>query len=194
MNTIGIIFTVIGAVAAVLTGVWTMLNGIKRAARRSGMDALRLTIVEKRVDSLPCNAHADTIAELKSEVKSISRDIGKLNFKIDLFTRGATLVQHNSPLSLTEEGVRIANELKIKDKILYKWHTIKQLIEKESDSQSAYDIQQCCMALATNKLDELFAPEDIQEFKLYAFDNGNDLSYYAIVIGMMLRDEYLAAE
>jgi hypothetical protein len=176
MNTIGIIFTVIGAVAAVLTGVWTMLNGIKRAARRSGADAHRLAIVEKRVDALPCNAHSDTIADLKSDVKSILRDIGNLNFKFDLFTRGATLVRQNSPLSLTEEGIRIASELKIKDKILCNWQAIKQLIDKEAESAGAYDVQQCCMNLATNKLDELFAPQDIQEFKLYAFNRGNDLS------------------
>lgn len=80
MNTIEIICTLIGAVAAVLGGVWFILQ----RAIESGMNKQRLNNAEQKINDLPCEKHNDNISqsnkqfeELKGAIVGITTTLAK---------------------------------------------------------------------------------------------------------------------
>ncbi len=188
MTTGQIIFAIIGAAVAItgltITGVGIML----RRARKKGADGQRLDTVEKKFEDLKCNEHQKTVHEIQLDIAEIRGDIKLLMVKID--NKENPFSKRKSPISLTELGIKTSVELKIKEKIATNWNAISSIIDQEVKDKNAYDIQEYCIRLATIDLGCLFTPKDVEEIKLYAFNQGNNIAEYGSMIGILLRDEY----
>ncbi len=139
---------------------------------------------EKRFD--------DRFGKFENNINSIHTDLTVMKARFDAFYESNnSLAKHHSPISLTDKGYQVSNDLDIKGKIAVNWTVIASLIESEVKAdKNAYDIQQFCIDIATVGLDKLFSEKDVLEIKNYAFNQGRPLAYYGIMIGIELRDAY----
>ncbi|GHT22046.1 hypothetical protein FACS189430_03240 [Bacteroidia bacterium] len=132
------------------------------------------------------------VSKLEDNIDSIKNDINYIKGVIGyLQTAGAgSPTKSKSPISLSEIGEHIAAELGLKQMISGNFEKILTLIDTNTVSKNAYDIQQYCIETATISLEKLFTPEQVDKIKQYAFDNGNTIPYYGGMIGVMVRDAY----
>ena len=101
-----------------------------------------------------------------------------------------SLAKSKSPISLTELGIEVSERLKAQDMIFRNWDKIYADLESNVAEKSSYDIQQYCIETATIELSRFINESDLEKVKLYAFNEGKPLAYYAPVFGILIRDKY----
>lgn len=185
MSTLEIILALLTAVGIILGGVWFML----KKSFDNGINSGKLITVEEKVEKLPCDARLERIHKLEANISILELmkvDISLMKNKLIPDTLTAT----HSPISLTEAGKVVAEEIKIKEAVDANKDNILKYIDENSESMNAYDIQQLCIETASIALDRFFLNEDIDRIKTHAFQNGNPLSVYGRLIGVLIRDIY----
>lgn len=120
MNTIGIICSLIGAIATVLAGVWFIVQRTFNAGKSSN----RLDAVERAMTALPCTRHSEQISQhkhLEQDVAAIQTAVTALN--IDMASVKSVLAQNfpsatgifmsnkNSPRVLNETGQWVLEQI-----------------------------------------------------------------------------------
>ena len=140
-----------------------------------------------------------TIKELKDETKSNSKILseisGSLQFLKDniqsinnrLMSLENKFAKSQSPISLTEDGKNVANKLSLYslvDKYLEK-------IEKYINKNSAYDIQESSFNFVNNHFYSIITEEELQNIKNYAYNQGDNINDYDIIIAIIIRDKIL---
>lgn len=130
--------------------------------------------------------------KLESKVDTLSSDISYIKTQLNLLNTNSTgsLVQSHSPISLTEKGKRIAEEMQIEKIIANNWDNIFNYVDECVQSKNAYDIQQFCIETSTVSLDKLFTETDLNTIKMFAYNAGKPLGYYGGMIGVLIRDKY----
>jgi hypothetical protein len=101
------------------------------------------------------------------------------------------LSQSRSPISLTDEGIKVSKELDAEGMIARNWDKIYADLEKNVPDKNAYDIQEYCMKMAVVYPERILEKADIDKLKLRAFNEGDILGYYAPVFALPIRDKYL---
>jgi len=206
---IEIICTIIGTGIAIVVALLAGFNHMLVRREKIGADGNRLNNVEEIVKNLECVNHKTTVRVVESkladvintltnnsnDITNIRSDIHSINNKMVLMTYkidniNSPLSKSKSPISLTHLGEQASAELKIKDSIAAKWETIQEIINEEAESKNAYDIQQACIKIASLYLEKILSADEIENIKSYAFKNGHPMSYYHLVVGIELRDEY----
>ncbi len=134
------------------------------------------------------------IIKMDTNIDSIRTDLSYLKGSYDILKSGGheSFFKSQSPVSLTEKGVEVANKLKADDIISRRWDHISQLLEKEISDKNAYDIQQYCMEKLSVEPERFLDKKDIDTIKKYAFDQGNPLQLYLRLIGIKIRDKYFS--
>ncbi len=115
-----------------------------------------------------------------------------LKGNIDIIRSGALpLTKSHSPISLTEIGKKVANEIDANFIINDNWDRIVKILNEEVGNKNAYDIQEYCIDTASVEPKKFFDEKSLLKLKKFAFDNGNNIQYYLGMFGVLIRDKYL---
>lgn len=152
------------------------------------------------------------ITTIKSDHSSLSKDVSKIDSSIDeirkdmAYLKGSLdilkdseavthpLLKSHSPISLTELGKKVANELDAENMIANNWDIILPILNKDLSGKTPYDVQQYCMEEISVNPDKFFKQEDLNRIKKYAFEHGRPVELYTRMIGILVRDVYLASK
>jgi len=137
-----------------------------------------------------------SVDKIEISIDNIRQDISYLKGSFDVFknSKGDKLFQSQSPVALTNSGLKVAEELKADEIIGRTWDTIFRLLENDISDKNAYDIQQYCIEKISIEPEKFFDKEDIKILKSYAFKEGNPLQLYTRLLGILIRDRYLIAK
>jgi hypothetical protein len=127
---------------------------------------------------------------ISSNIHEIGRDISYLKGNIDILNK-PNLAQSHSPISLTEIGKTLSEELQAEKMIIRNWDKIFADLEKNICNKNAYDIQQYCIETAAVETERFLDKSDLEKLKEYAYIKGNPLQYYSPIFGIIIRDKYL---
>lgn len=131
-------------------------------------------------------------SKVESDINAIKADIHYIKGTLDILknTSSFSLTQAHSPISLTLRGQEVAKEMRIEEMVARNWDKIETAIDANVAFKNAYDIQQFCIEKSMISLDTFFAPSDIDAIKMFAYNNGQPLAFYASMIGVIIRDKY----
>ena len=158
-------------------------------------------LTEKSFDKseLPCKEHTDKVNqhdkdvfELKTTLSYMNKTIENMNTTLKALVKPVAIpmTQQNSPLKITEEGWRVAEELGMKDMFNRKWNDINELINEHAKSKNPYDVNDFCIHWSVVYPEKFLNEKDLDKVKLYAYQKGIDLSEYMKIIAVMARDRY----
>ena len=135
----------------------------------------------------------DDLAGVKGDVRYIKSTLNSLT---NLAQRGdnAPLMQAHSPLALTESGRHAAEAMGAEKAIAQNWEHIKEELDKALTSQNPYDIQTYCLEQIPIAPARFLDKATLDALKIYAYQNGRTLFDCLKVVGLMIRDKYLAAD
>ena len=151
--------------------------------------------IELKIATFPCDLHTkvldrhdDKLDELKTDVVEM-RGLMRLQF-------GVPLAQQKSPLSLNEEGLRIASENNLDAIIDDNWDKISAELQGLK-TRNPYDIQEYCFDTAFADTTgfrglKFVAVKDLEKMKIVAFKCGYPVLAISRVIGILIRDRYFA--
>lgn len=188
----------------IFTTMWELLRDILSSPSGSfatviGIGALLIWIVHfctKKITKHECTIENSQgqVGKLENNIDAIKSDISYIKGMIGLIQNNApnSLVRSHSPISLTEKGIAIAEEIGIERMIASNFDEIVKFIEQGTLSRNAYDIQQFLIETATINPEKFFSKENMDIIKQYAFNAGQNLAYYGGMIGVIIRDKYFA--
>lgn len=137
------------------------------------------------------NMKESSINKIETKVDSLSNDMAYVKTQLNLMSSSAnSLTQSHSPISLTDLGKKIAEEMNIETIISDNWENIFNYIDENVCSKNAYDIQQFCIETATTRLEKFFSQENLSKIKMFAYNAGKPLAFYGSMIGVIIRDKY----
>ncbi|MFH1029647.1 MAG: hypothetical protein V1770_00120 [bacterium] len=129
--------------------------------------------------------------ETRDNLTSIKDNMAKINATVELLYKShLSTVQTRSPLSLSDLGQKISNDLMLPVKVNDHWEEIKGEITKKNPS-NPYDIQVIALDIAKHCFDNFFSIEEKNEIKLYAYNKGINLMEIYPIIGIISRDRIL---
>lgn len=134
-----------------------------------------------------------SIIKVEVVIDEIRRDVSYLKGSIDIIKAGKdSVLQSQSPISLTDIGKNISTELGAQDIVISNWDKIYAVLEEEICDKNAYDIQQYCIETAAVEPEKFLSQEDLAKVKRFAFEKGNSYQYYSGIFGILIRDKYLS--
>ncbi|MDR1417092.1 MAG: hypothetical protein LBJ57_06720 [Prevotellaceae bacterium] len=145
--------------------------------------------IESSVDSIYRRMDG-RIDKIEAHINDIRKDMAILSAKVDVF-QTEKVAQRKSPISLTDLGLSLSEDLKAKDMIAKNWNKIWANLELNIHNKNAYDIQQYIFDTATISLDEFLDKNDVDAIKTFAYKEGRPLAFYAMVFAIPIRDRYL---
>lgn len=161
----------------------------------------------KKIDKLPCDAHAKQIASgrelqattntaiakietsieyLQKSIDALSQNMQKNKIIIDPFT------QSHSPLSITDKGKDMLKATGIDKMFERNWSRISKDIENNAKSNNPYDVQQYCLEQAVVFPEKFLQKEELDTIKNVAYNSGVPLASYMKVIAILSRDRYFS--
>lgn len=201
MDIISIIGIIIPSIAAILAGVWFIVQ----RAFKSGINSNRLAEIEKRTCNARCDLHSQDIDSLKQDIKEMKGDIIAIKSLLMMKHKNASNIFSikSSPRRLNENGMKLlaainGNEFlqKNKDFLFSKVDGYKP--------KTALDVENAANIACTTNIDnEIF--NDMKYFVynspsfLIKDENGKECSYdislsdICFVLSIPLRDMYLEA-
>lgn len=135
-----------------------------------------------------------SVNKMESNIDEIRRDLAYLKGTIDIIKANPqqSPVQARSPLSPSDVGLKIIEELNLNEMIARNADRIMNYLNANIGSRNPYDIQKFCIETASVELDKFFIDTDIDKIKQYAFEHGQTLFYYGSLIGVLVRDLYFS--
>ncbi|MDR0681788.1 MAG: hypothetical protein LBG15_08080 [Dysgonamonadaceae bacterium] len=134
----------------------------------------------------------DNISKTNAYIDEIRRDLSYLKGNIDIITmKNNPLRKKKSPISLTDKGLAISQQIRAKEIIDRNWERIYENLEKNICDKNAYDIQGYCLTTPSVNPEKFFGDDDIRNIKEFAFSQGNPLHIYMQMMGIIIRDRYL---
>ena len=141
------------------------------------------------------NANHSTLAKsvsgIESTVDEMRRDLAYLKGSLDILRTPEQLLKAHSPISLTDEGKRVAMELGAETMISRNWQNILTIMDADLAGKTPYDIQQYCLEEVSVQPERFFPKEDLDAIKKYAYSHGRPVELYTRMIGILIRDAYL---
>lgn len=132
----------------------------------------------------------EKVNDLENTIKEASSAILQINARLSVMeSQRGSLTQSHSPVGLSKLGEEVAKKIKAQDIVSRNWDKIQNLIELQQLT-NPYDIQQFCIEKATIAQDELFAKEDVDFIKKFAFNEGLPTAYYGGMFGVLIRNQY----
>ena len=139
-----------------------------------------------------CKTSLKTTEKISGDLDEIRRDLSYLKGTIDIIRSGGNpLMASHSPVKLTEDGEKVAEELRARQIVEDNWENIAVQLDPVENS-SPYDIQQFCLESVSVEPEKYVNDKSLIAIKDYAFSKGQPLQLYLRVIGLIIRDKYLA--
>lgn len=145
--------------------------------------------VEERIDKRfgQMDKRIDKVETCMDEIR---KDISFLKGTIEVTLRSSgALTQAHSPISLTEKGKRVAEEIKADKIIATNWERMRATLDAE-DLKTAYDIQQFCIETPEFEPLRFFDETTVNHIKDFAFNQGMPIQMYYRMLGVIIRDRY----
>lgn len=143
--------------------------------------------IESKIDDI-FKEIAKTVTQ--KDINELQKDIAFLK---GIFGNSKNeFMQGHSPLSLTEKGNIVSKEMNAEKRISVNWELICNTIDKEIQDKNPYDIQQYCLETMVVEPEKFFGEKDLQELKLYAYQQGKNFADIAVVLAIIIRDRYFA--
>ena len=135
-----------------------------------------------------------SVDKMERSIDEIRKDMSFLKGSIDVMKSGNlnSLLQSKSPVTLTDKGKEVAQELKANEIIARTWERIYEILEREISDKNAYDIQQYCIEQVSVEPEKFFDSASITALKNFAFMQGNPLQLYTRMLGVIIRDKYMS--
>jgi len=135
----------------------------------------------------------EEIHSLKTAVSAVASELADFRLQVTrAFPAKAGVLAGRSPISLAEEGVKIAKDIAAEDTVEGNWETIRARIEEAVGGQGAYDIQEFCFREMLTNPRGFITEGDIERLKQKAFEAGLTMDTYYQVIAVIARDRFLA--
>ena len=147
------------------------------------------TIKELKEDIKQTNT---TVNEIKGSIQYIKENVDNINNRLINYENNK-FAKSQSPISLTEDGKKIADELNADAIVDSYWENIeKYLIDKNINPKSnPYDIQQECFNYVSANFYKNLSESEMKKIKSIAYNNGDNIDNYDIIFGVVIRDKYL---
>lgn len=147
------------------------------------------TIKELKEDIKQTNT---TVNEIKGSIQYIKENVDNINNRLINYENNK-FAKSQSPISLTEDGKKIADELNADAIVDSYWENIeKYLIDKNINQKSnPYDIQQECFNYVSTNFYKNLSENEMKKIKSIAYNNGDNIDNYDIIFGVVIRDKYL---
>jgi hypothetical protein len=180
--------------------VWIMVGGI--------IVYLYFTIKNKadnahqKIDNLPCDIHKGRLNKYEDSLNKCNEKMNTievLNAKFDVMMqtlqtltggKGKSIIQSFSPISLTEYGKGLAEELNMEKYISHNWEAISNYIKDNSESMNPYDIQQLCLNYVLIETDKVLSKEGHDRVKSKAFILGIAIFDLLQAASILIRDRF----
>jgi hypothetical protein len=155
-----------------------------------------------KISNLPCDTHKETLNKYEESLNRCNEKINiidVLNAKFDVMMqtlqtltggKGKSIIQSFSPISLTEYGKELAEELNLEKYISNNWETISKYIKDNSESMNPYDIQQLCMNYVLIEPDTVLSREGHDRVKSMAFILGTAIFDLFQAASILIRDRF----
>jgi len=148
--------------------------------------------MDQRVKHLEDGNIRDRLTSMEERINSIKESLSTLNGNIALLlSRNGRLVKSNSPVSLTEKGESIADQIAAQARVNANWETIRRELNTNLAASNPYDIQQYCLEKIAATPERFFSVPDLDAMKTIAYKNGDAFFEYCQVLGVIVRDRYL---
>jgi len=136
-----------------------------------------------------------SVEKLESHIGLIKEDMHFVKAQLKFITDSSNpLAKAQSPVSLTEKGIEISNEIEADKMILNHWDYIKGELDKSlSKNCNAYDIQVEAFKLG-EKFQTIINSKELDIIKEKAFKAGFHLTVFNILFGVIIRDKYLSTK
>jgi hypothetical protein len=156
----------------------------------------------EKLSVLPCDTHKEVLNKYEESLSRHNEKINTidvLNAKFDVMmqtlqtltgNKGKSIIQSSSPLSLTEYGKELAEELNMEKYIADNWETISQYVKDNSESMNPYDIQQLCLNYALIETDKILSREGHDRVKSKAFTLGIAVFDLLQAASILIRDRF----
>lgn len=133
-----------------------------------------------------------TLERQEGSLADFGKEMAYVKGSLDIVKSGSpTLMQSHSPISLTEDGWKVVEELKGNDIVDRNWGKIKEVLEPMKE-HTAYAIQEFCIETASVESEKFFSEADIRCVETFAFQKGYPVALYFRVLGLLIRDRYFA--
>lgn len=147
--------------------------------------------VTKKTTSI--NTEHSTLKESTKKIESfideLRKDMAYIKGTIELKN---DLAQSHSPVSLTQKGKEVCDEIGAEEIVANNWSKIKNTLNNEVHNKNAYDIQQYCIETAAVEPEKFFNNTDLEKIKLFAFKKGKSFQYFSMVFAIIIRDKFFA--
>ncbi|QMU63939.1 MAG: hypothetical protein GKR88_06275 [Flavobacteriaceae bacterium] len=132
---------------------------------------------------------------LKGSIDKIKEDISEIKAFIQVFKQSNNpFAQAQSPISLTEVGSRVSDDINVKRIIDKNWGALEKRIKSELKKDfNPYNIQEICFEIG-EKYSKITSEEEFDFIKNYAFKKGYNLSDFDLLFGVMIRDNFFEKE
>ena len=199
MSFIEIIGVVISSIAAILGGVWFIVQ----RAFRSGVNNHRLEEVERKVCNAQCDIHQRDITQLGIDLKDIKNDVIAIKSILVIKHKNASDIfsMKNSPRVLNNNGLRLFAEIEGNNFLLANKDFFFQKMD-EFRPKTALDVENAAnIACTANTDNEIF--NTIKNFVynspsiIITDKEGNEKTYevnladICFILSIPLRDMYL---
>lgn len=159
-----------------------------------------------RIDKLPCDKHSKKMEEQDRRREETERSIIRIDATLTYMQKSMDALvqslqgsqrgtpdpytQAHSPLSLTPLGMEMVAKTGMNEMLQKKWDSIRNMIDKNSESKNPYDIQQYCLEQAVVFPEKFLNSEDLDRLKTDAFQKGLTLMPYMRAVAVLVRDRY----
>lgn len=131
--------------------------------------------------------------KMDTYIDTLRKDIAYIKGSLELLQdKGNDLAQAHSPISLTDKGKELADNIHADAMIESNWENIRSQIDKSVTDKNAYDIQQYCIETMAVDPDALLSKDDVLLLKQYAYRTGRSVQSISIVPALKIRDRYFA--
>lgn len=200
MDKIELIGTFITSIAAILGGVWFIINRAFKAGEKNG----KIMEIDKRTCNAKCELHDNDISLLKQDLKEIKTDIIAIKSLLVMKHKNAADIfsVKNSPRKLNENGERLFSDIE-GDKFLLSNKAFFFSKIDELSPKTALDVENAANFVCTSNIDnEIFngLKNFVYNSPTYTLKDAEgkerlydiSMSDICFVLSLPLRDMYLS--
>lgn len=176
-------------------GIWVFVGGaivwLYNSVRSSADKAKRSADdAHVKIEKLPCDKYHDKINGIDVVNAKLDGVLQAIQLLSQVGSGKNKVIQSNSPITLTDFGRNLAEELSMMKYINKNRGSISGYIEENSKSLNPYDIQQLCFNYVLTNPEDVLTHEGYEKVKYKAFDIGEPVISLMQAASILIRDRY----
>jgi hypothetical protein len=133
---------------------------------------------------------SNRVDRIESNIDEIRKDLAFVRGNVDAaIAIKDTLTKKKSPISLTDDGIKLVNEYNFENILARNW---EQILKSTNDveTKNPYDLQEYFIETAYLEPSKFFSKDDVDELKTVSYKTGFAFMSIARVMGILIRDAY----